>query len=365
MATPQEIRTLLNGADNKAKTTLLQTMVKIPAMASTDEIVQRVTALTKDGDMAVRFWAKKVVARLPKPEFPPPLPPEPVQPPAFTLNLLLKKLESAASESSFVGMDTIKKLCESRDERALEPLIDYLGRCKDPVQISFLTKNLGIWFPSEDLLPTLMPYLRRDDDRICANVCEGLEAIGSPKCVVIFSQLLDHRSNRVRANAAKALSNFDPAKTNEILYRMLAMQDKPHFIISACHAIGAPKAKGFLPQLDNLLEEDLFFCDALKAVENIGGPEAIGILNSALSDFSDEEKQNELNAALTRLERGYLNINLQKASINSNPPVAPTSSPSTVSIPRVSESINAWRAASFFVTLDRFCLFPWMYLHFG
>jgi len=166
MATPQEIRTLLNGADNKAKTTLLQTMVKTPAMASTDEIVQRVIALTRDADMATRFWAKRAVAKFPKPVFPPPQPVGP--PPDISVDLLLKKLQSAAGESSFVAMEVIQRLCESRDQRAFQPLIDYLNRCKDPVQISFLTKNLGVWFPSEDLFPVLMPFLKHDDDRIVA-----------------------------------------------------------------------------------------------------------------------------------------------------------------------------------------------------
>jgi|GEM_PF-6161312 len=133
--------------------------------------------------------------------------------------------------------------------------------------------------------------------------------------------MLDHRSNRCRANAAKALSKFDPEKTNEILSRMLAMEDKPHFRISGCHAIGALKAKNFLPTLRKLLREDLIFCDALKAIESIGGNSASEALRVALGEASDEEIKSEIQSALLRLSSPKPSLSaLPKQTMPISPP---------------------------------------------
>lgn len=285
MASLQEILAILTSGDASAKVPLLQALFKASNLSNPDAFVGVVTDLTKGADTAVRFWAKKVLARIGQ-QRNPGIQRERAQPghqleavaASMPLELLVRKLETV--DSTFVSIDVITKLCESRDAGILQVLIKYLGRCTDVVQISFLTKNLGVYFPSEALLPVLMPFLRHEDDRIVANTIEGIQAIGSSKGIVVFSQMLDHPSNRVRANAARALFEHDAEKTYEVLSRMLQLRDKPHFAISACHAIQQLQDSRYLPLLKDWVEEDLVSESALKAVQAIGGEEAVEALLS-------------------------------------------------------------------------------------
>ncbi len=285
MANLHEVMTVLTSGDASAKVPLLQALFKAPALPNPDTLAGVVSDLTKDADTAVRFWAKKVLARIGQ-QRNLGLQRERAQPgqqleavaASMPLELLVRKLETV--DSAFVSIEVITKLCESRDAGILQVLIQYLGRCTDVVQISFLTKNLGVYFPSEALLPVLMPFLRHEDDRVVANTIEGIQAVGSSKGIVVFAQMLDHPSNRVRANAARALFEHDPEKTFDVLSRMLQLRDKPHFAISACHAIQQLQDSRYLPLLKEWVEEDLVSESALKAVQAIGGEEAVEALLS-------------------------------------------------------------------------------------
>lgn len=281
---------------------LLQKMLKsCPELDS--ETLDVVSELRKNQDLGISFWSKKVFNKLAAAT--PKLPPEPLPEPPQELtqeakvDILLRKLESV--DSTFVSMEVIQRLCATRDERAKAFLIQYLGKCTDSIQISFLTKNLGICFPSEELLPVLLPFLKSEDDRVTANTLEGLEGIGSPKCVAVFAQMLDHKSNRVRANAAKALTRFDKTTAHAVLKKMLSMREKSHYVISAFHAIKELREPGFLPLLEPLIDEEIFWENCLEAVEAIGGDEAIKFLKWRQKVAVYPEQKAHIDSILSRL----------------------------------------------------------------
>lgn len=149
-----------------------------------------------------------------------------------------------------------------------------------------------------------MPFLKHTDDRVVGNTIEGLEGIQSEKCVAIFSQLLVHKSNRVKANAAKALSRFDKESTLPILTEMLQMKDKPHYVISACFAAKELKEDSLLDYLNPLLDDDLTFADALKAIEAYGSKAAVDTLQTAMGFTEDADKKAAIEESIKRIKSG-------------------------------------------------------------
>jgi hypothetical protein len=296
----EDLITELNSGNPTRTIKTLQFLVTNLGYVDSNEIANSVKRLTNSSDVGERFWAKKVlnnigsynakVANAQAAAIPKDLP----------VDILIQKLQSISS--SFISLDVIMKLCQSQKPEALEFLKNYLANCKDNVQVSYLTKNLGIHFPEEEMLTFLIPFLRHDDERVVANTVEGIEACGSPKAVVVLSQLLEHRNNRVRTNAALALCKFDPEKTFSIISRMLAHDAAAHFKVSACHGITILKDDRYLELLEIALHDELVFADALKAIEAIGGKKAISLLADNYSQFSSE-KQAQIDMVATKLSR--------------------------------------------------------------
>ena len=190
----------LKKADDDAKIYMLQGLVKTYDQGLTPEFMAEVQRLSESANIGLRFWAKKVLNNY---GFQIVEKKEATGGGSLSVKQLLQKLETG-KESSFVSLETIKKLCETKDPIVVPPLIDYLNKCSDVVQISYLTRQLGLNFACESLLAVLAPFLESADDRIVANTIEGIEPIDSAKSVVHISRMLDHKSNRVRAKIGRA-----------------------------------------------------------------------------------------------------------------------------------------------------------------
>ncbi len=289
MSGQANLQALVDAKDIDAVVRFLQLVVKggVPEVSPENEEV--ITVLTKSSDVATRFWAKKALGKLAD-SLPEPKIPEETAPVTST-DLLLQKLN--AVESTFVSLDTIKLLCESKDPQVLQPLIDYLSRCTDEVQISYLTKQLGQAFPSDGVLKVLVPYLKHPDARVVANTIEGIECIQSPSVVVLLSQMLAHDHHRVRANAVKAIGNQNRESALLVLGKMLEMSDKPHFVIAACHAAKELKTLELLETMKSLESDQIVgdeISSAIACIEN----SAQNLVGLPCSEISAEENPCEL-----------------------------------------------------------------------
>lgn len=293
---------ILNSDDCGEVIKALQYLIANLYLANTTEINDCVKKLTQSTDVGVRFWAKKLSNSIGQYETEQANAQVAAIPKDLPVDILIQKLQSVAS--TYLSLDVIKKLCESKKPEAQDFLKNYLASCNDNIQISYLTKNIGIYFPSEENLLFLMPYLKHEDDRVVANTIEGIELIGSPKGVIVLSQLLDHKSNRVRTNAAIALGKFDAEKSFAVISKMLAPEAGAHFRISACHAIKTLRDPKFLEQLESTLLDDTTFSAALDSIAAIGGQPAIALLTKNYSQIpaSKQSQVDSIAAKLSRLE---------------------------------------------------------------
>lgn len=341
MKTIQEIVTILTSSDNPSKVLILQSMVKNPPDCPDNTFFEILRNLVHDDDIAVRFWSKKVKAKYPglEKESAPFIDQMPVAAPAnnqepLPLDLLMKKLGMENTQrSSFVGMDVIAKILEKRDIETVEPLFEYLEKCQDVVQVSFLVKHLGISFPTEENLIRLARYLKHEDDRVVANTIEGLEEIPSPKVVVLVSQLLNHHNHRVRANAAKALNKQEPEIARCTISRMLHANESPHFIIAACFAASSLRDVHFLPELVTLIDDSLVGDSALNAIVGIGGESAIGYLEA--------KKENAVSDIQVKIEKAIEKIQFYLKAQQVKDQVASKVKESVETAGKVSEKIGA------------------------
>ena len=257
-----QITELLNKADNEKKVKLLQELFKNNSFLPDEATLATLRELAGSGDNAIRFWARKVCDAISKRSETPRSDSAAENSEAFdkdslSSELLFKKLQTA--QSHFVAIEILQKIMSKRAENDLVILLNYLATAGDPIVISFVTKNLGIYFPREDLIPVLLPYLKNNDERIVANTIEGLQAINSPKCVVIFAQLLEHPNHRVRANAARAIASARPDVSRKMLIKMLEKRELAHFFLAACSAICHVPSPDYLPYLTESLSDPLLF----------------------------------------------------------------------------------------------------------
>lgn len=284
--TKESIVSTLQGRNPENAVALLQQIFLAAPESMDAPLLDSIQSLAAHQDLGVRFWAKKVYNKYAfqfcrdEPErFA-----ETAEEDNLPLELLIKFLQDVR-HSRFLALKVLKKICRNGSPKALEVLTAHLKATPDTFQISFLTKNLGIHFPSDSLIPLLTPYLTHSDHRVIANTIEGLEAIGSTRCFEIISQFLKHRNNRVRATAAKALSGYDSRRTQDILTKMLGTRGQPHVVISACHAAAELRDSRFFPYLLNLLNDDLVLDDALAAMKCIDEPRTIEMLQAQIGQM--------------------------------------------------------------------------------
>lgn len=288
----------LNGVNPTETVHTLQQLIEKPDLACQTEITDRIKKLTASHDVSIRFWAKKIMNNLGKYETQQTNAQGTTTSQELPVDILMQKLQSVAS--TYLSLSVITKLCESKKPEVLSFLKSYLSNCRDVVQASYLTKHIGIHFPSEESLLFLLPYLKHEDDRIVANTIEGIKGIESPTSVKAISQLLGHESNRVKSNAAIALVRYDQEKSFAVISEMLAPESDAHFKISACHAIKVLKDTKFLSLLEPALYDDLTFSCALEAIAAIGGQPAITLLTSSRSRIPSN-KQPQIDSTINRL----------------------------------------------------------------
>ncbi len=248
------------------------------------QTAEKIGVLVTHGDLAVRFWARRVYNRFQCiKSFSDDVTPADDEMPE-KIELLHRKL-TAVNRSPFLAMSVIEQILKRREPQSLLFLSEYLDRCDDPFQLSFLTKNLCAYFPTEEVLQRVVPFLKHTDSRVVANTIEGIEKIRSDKGIPIFTQMLRHDNHRVRANALKALARYDSEKTIYALSEMLKMREKPHFVIAACHAVCELKNPVFLPVLAENLGYRLLFDDSLRAIRAVDNEESKAAIMRRHDDF--------------------------------------------------------------------------------
>lgn len=293
MSNEKGLLSSLNDSDKSIRIKALQSLAKNSNVSNSSILLSKVKELTTSEDIAIRFWAKKVLnqsgkydgaifnksADIEQKDIAKDLP----------IEILIQKLETISS--TFISLDLIKKLCVSKREEAFDFLTKYLKNCQDVIQISYLVKNLGVYYPTPATLKLIVPYLSHNDDRIVANTIEGLEAIKAPQNVVLYSQLLEHKSNRVRSNAAKALASHNPEQAYKVVEKMLSGNSGNHFQISACYAIKSLQSDKYLSLLEQVIFDDEVFPYALGAIQCIKGDKPIQFLLSHYSKFDPEKRE--------------------------------------------------------------------------
>lgn len=306
MESVEKLLEMLRSSDAGRRIVALQCLAGPRAPDVPGDWMETLFACEKDEDIGVRFWARKVRARLDaeKPSARPsgngpssggtgtcadPIP----------IEQAFRQLKS--SGSGFAAIELLHKLIGRQESEVKPLLLEYLKECKDPTQISYLTKHLGIAFPEDGLVQVLAPFLRHDDDRVVANTLEGLQAIGSPGAVALAAQLVGHPHHRVRLNAARILGAQDRTVVNKVLEQMLSMPDHPHFLMAACQAVRELKAVEFLPRLTELVDDPAAGESAMQAVASLGAHVACNSLAGIVPGFRESKRQNEILRAVAEL----------------------------------------------------------------
>ncbi|MBF0543861.1 MAG: HEAT repeat domain-containing protein [Candidatus Riflebacteria bacterium] len=262
-----------------------------------ETILEKIEELKNHADLGIRFWARRVCNKISTARSKTTIPEASQETTGINDSLvILQKKLVAVQEETFLAIAVIQQILEKKDPQSVPFLSAHLKNTKDAFQISYLTKHLCIWFPSDDLLTVILPFLHHSDDRVVANTVEGIERLKTEKGIPYFSQMLRHPNHRVRAKAAKALSQFNKEKTFQALQRMLRLRDEPHYVIAACYAVCELKDPRFLPILSENLGYRLLFDETLTALRAIDSEETNRIILQRKDDFHyfESKLQNDL-----------------------------------------------------------------------
>ncbi|MBF0543214.1 MAG: HEAT repeat domain-containing protein [Candidatus Riflebacteria bacterium] len=211
---------------------------------------------------------------------------------------LIKKLSENPDD---VLLEDLKIILERPHDQAKEPLFTFFKNCTDSNLLSFLAKNLGKTYPSEESLLLLAPFLRHEDSRVVANTIEGIEGIIDTRTFVLLSQLFDHPDNRVRSNVAVAIARFNSDDAMAIIERMLQLHGKTHMQFSACYAIRELKEKRLFPKLVDLFSDPQLFREALKVFLAVPCNEGVEVLQDALQELTDEQQKFSILASIDQI----------------------------------------------------------------
>ncbi len=256
-----------------------------------EDILGKIDSFRSHKDPGVRFWARKVynkffASRAIKDS----AEEQHSLEQAVDTEILHKKLLNV-QESTFMAISVMEQILKKAEPQSLPFLISHLKAVKDPFQISFLAKHLCFAFPSDELLNTIIPFLKHTDDRVVANAIEGIERLRTEKGIPYCSEMLRHKNQRVRANAAKALFHFNKEKTYRALAQMLQTREEPHHVLAACFAVRELKEPRFLPILAENLSSRILFEDTLSAIRSIDSVEARELITAKYQEFRFFEKR--------------------------------------------------------------------------
>lgn len=288
-------------------TALLKQLLASQADCSSKILFEVLYDLKFHRDLGVVFWAKKLLNKIEVNYSNHGIDPanqttrqESDEPPLPTRDEVLAKM---ASEPEAITVDELKIVCENPDETVQAALLAILESPLESTLLSFVTKQLGQLFPSEEMLIRLAPYLRHEDSRVVANTIEGIEGIKSPKTFVILTQLLDHPDNRVRSNVAVAIGRYDKEESTAVIERMLRLEGKTYMQVSACHAVKTLGATSLFPILIELFADAFLFREALSVFEALPGAESLRFLEESLAQIADEEQKQEITASIDRIRQ--------------------------------------------------------------
>ncbi len=276
MQTDNQIMNILSSANDSDKVLLLQKIFIDRNQDLSKANLEFISKLTLSNDVAISFWAKKVLSLTNNAEGQVPDIEQNLPDQSMSLDLLFKRLST--SQSSFVTIEILKKIFEKRDPSSKELVTNYLKICNDNIVLSFLVKNLGIVFPEESTMNVLLPFMKHPDLRVVCNCIEGISKIKSPKITLLLVQLFEHNDHRIKATAAQMLVEQEPKMAKNVISQMLQSTSKPHFVIAACQAIKTIKDPVFLPALVHLATMPLFTDISIEVIEIIGGEAALGYL---------------------------------------------------------------------------------------
>lgn len=252
------IETLLASPDETDRKHAIIRMAK----ESSEHYLEQIQKLAdEDPSVDVRFFARRVLGFLrPRPD------PEPGPEPGIDLDGLHRVFQSG---TTLQKGRLVRALVEKNMREAVPALVEILSRAGGPgtaplvegedAIISALLIAIGS-LGGDRTLGTILPYLEHDSARVRANAIEALEWVrrGSeqPEATLLkaypylLGRLAD-RDNRVKANAARALSALDPQAVRRTLLMMLhanraAMQASAAYVYR--HLARDPDTRG-LPGL--------------------------------------------------------------------------------------------------------------------
>ncbi|MBI2943363.1 MAG: HEAT repeat domain-containing protein, partial [Candidatus Wallbacteria bacterium] len=152
----------------------------------------------------------------------------------------------------------------------------------------------------------LVACLKDEDARVRANAIEALEYAGDVTAVRVIGPYVTDLAPRIRANACKALRNFDRAKVQNVLSGMVRSKDgwQRAAAVGALEELSGPE---ILPPLYELAaaEENLYlFVIALAAISKVPDPGRKAALEKLEPALEDAKKKDWLERALTAIAAG-------------------------------------------------------------
>jgi len=105
-------------------------------------------------------------------------------------------------------LEEIEKESVQLGEKAVEPLMEYLGQESDPMVVGKIYILLGRLYDAR-AVPCLLEGLANPDNRCRANAVEAIGMLGDPESLNYLIPFLEDPHNRVRGNAILALRAAD------------------------------------------------------------------------------------------------------------------------------------------------------------
>ncbi len=223
-------------------------------------------SLTKSEEPSIRYYAKKVFAKLRYIVNPSDLPiilPETfdeldvdenewMRSPTFVYGTRQYWMHELDNADFKIRVKAIMELCSMKAEEARERLFSMLEEEKEEFVLATLVKYLA-HYGDERYAASVMPFLRHSDPRVRANAVEGLEVAKAKDAVPYVAELIRDPDNRVKANALRFISSFEPRKVEEELWRMIESSEV-WMLDSALYLIGKLKPPSAMEMLRRIAE---------------------------------------------------------------------------------------------------------------
>jgi HEAT repeat protein len=201
------------------------------------------------------------------------------------LEALFHKLSDSNESVRVVTVTALTRLAPKGHPKTLQMLFQQIDNESSERVISTILMGLGKMCSGADLM-RIAKFLQHRDERIVANAIEALSGSDDPKTIDLLIPFVVSRNNRVKANAAMALFAKGRVEVLDTLKPMFELQSCVSLLVSllkdpetlvkrqAIIALGKTRDKSaVLPLLDNLnLETDSkeLVHDVAEALRSIG-----------------------------------------------------------------------------------------------